>query len=74
MSTVQEIESAIRRLSADEMRAVRDWLENLLEDQLALKPEFETKVARSEQEMATGLKPRVRSHQSGCRRASFAFY
>ncbi len=60
MSTVQEIESAIRRLSPDEMREVRDWLENLLEDQLALTPEFEAKIARSEQEMASGLKPRTR--------------
>ena len=60
MSTVQEIESAIRRLSADEMREVRDLLENLLEDQLALTPEFESKIARSEREMAAGLKPRTR--------------
>ena len=60
MSTVQEIESAIRRLSAEEMRQVRDWLENVLEDQLAFTPEFEAKIAHSEQEMATGLKPRTR--------------
>ena len=51
MSTVQEIESAIRRLSADEMREVRDLLEGLLEGQRARTPEFESKIARSGQEM-----------------------
>lgn len=60
MSTVQEIESAIRRLSDQEMREVRDWLENLIEDRLTFTPEFEAKVARSEGEMAAGLKPRTR--------------
>ena len=60
MAPCRPIESAIRRLSADEMRAVRDWLENLLDDQLALTPGFESKIARSEREMAAGLKPRTR--------------
>ena len=60
MSNVQEIESAIRLLSADEMREVRDWLDNVLEDQLALTPEVESKIARSEREMAIGQKSRTR--------------
>ena len=60
MSNVQEIESAIRLLSADEMREVRDWLDNVLEDQLALTSEFESKIARSEREMAIGQKSRTR--------------
>ena len=40
MSTVQEIESALSRLSPDEMRQVREWLDQQLEDQLELTPEF----------------------------------
>jgi hypothetical protein len=60
MSTVQEIESALRQLRPDEMRAVRDWIDEILEDQLEFTPEFAAKIARSEQEMAQGLKPRTR--------------
>jgi hypothetical protein len=36
MSTVQEIENAISRLSPEDMRLVRDWLENQLEDRLEM--------------------------------------
>jgi len=42
------------------MRAVHGWLDNLLEDQLALAPEFESKIARSEKEMTMRLKCRAR--------------
>lgn len=60
MSTVQEIESALRQLRPEEMRAVRDWLDEILEDQLEFTPEFAAKIARSEQEMAQGNQPRTR--------------
>ena len=60
MSTVQEIETAISRLSPEEMLRVRDLLENMLEDQLAIHPEFEARIRRSEADMAAGLQPRVR--------------
>ena len=39
MSTVQEVESAIAKLSPAEMQEVAEWLENFLEDQLELRPE-----------------------------------
>ena len=60
MSTVQEIESAIQRLSKAEMQEVRDWLENLLDDQFELREEFKAKIEASEQEMRQGKRPRIR--------------
>ncbi len=59
MSTVQEIESAISRLSPDEMRRVREWLDQQIEDQLEMTPEFLARIERSEQDMAAGLRPRT---------------
>jgi len=61
MSTVQEIESAISRLSPDEMRQVREWLDQQIEDQLEMTPEFKARIERSEREMTAGLRPRVRA-------------
>ena len=60
MSTVQEIESALSRLSPDEMRQVRDWLENQMEDQLEMTDGFKASIERSEREMTEGQRPRVR--------------
>ncbi len=60
MSTVQEIEQAISRLSPGEMRRVRDWLENQLEDQLEMTDEFEGRIESSERQMAAGQRPRTR--------------
>ena len=60
MSSVQEIESAIEKLSLEEMRQVRDWIEDLLEDQLEFTDEFKAKVEESEKEMASGLHARIR--------------
>ena len=60
MSTVSEIESAISRLSPDEMRQVREWLDQQIEDQLEMTPDFQAQIECSEREMAQGLRPRVR--------------
>jgi hypothetical protein len=61
MSTVQEIESAISRLSPDEMRQVREWLDQQIEDQWEMTPEFQAQIERSEQQMAAGVRPRTRA-------------
>ncbi len=61
MSTVQEIENAISRLSHEEMRLVRDWLENQIEDQLPMTDEFKGCIESSERQMAEGQRPRTRS-------------
>jgi len=60
MSTVQEIESAISRLSPEEMRLVRDWLENQIEDRLEMTDEFKGRIESSEREKGEGLRPRTR--------------
>ena len=64
MSTVQEIESAISRLSPEEMRLLRDWLENQLEDRLQMTEEFKGRIKSSEREMAEGQRPRTRESAS----------
>jgi hypothetical protein len=60
MSTVQEIESAIRNLPLQDMRQIHEWLEDIMEDQLPLTDEFTAKIVQSEKEMTAGLRPRVR--------------
>ena len=60
MRSVQEIEKAISQLSSEEMKQVRDWLENVLEDQLEFTTEFKTEIEAAERDMAAGLRPRVR--------------
>ena len=64
MSTVQEIESAITQLSIEEMAAIRDWLDETMEEQLAVSDEFKAKIARARQEIAQGEFARVRSPDS----------
>jgi hypothetical protein len=61
VSRVQEIESAILQLPPEQMRQVHEWLENLIEDQLELRDEFNAGIEQAEQELAQGLKPRVRN-------------
>jgi hypothetical protein len=43
------------------MRQVREWLDQQLEDQLELTPEFKAAIESSEREMAQGSRPRVRT-------------
>jgi hypothetical protein len=59
LSNVAEIQSEIGMLSAREMQEIRDWLENILEDQLELREEFKSKIAQSERDMARATKPAV---------------
>ena len=47
MSTVKEIEFALTVLSLDEKQAVRDWLDDLIEDQLEIRNEFKAKIQRA---------------------------
>jgi hypothetical protein len=60
MSTVKEIESALAKLTLDEKQAVRDWLDDLIEDQLEVNDKFKAKVQRAKQETADGVYSRVR--------------
>jgi hypothetical protein len=60
MSKVEQIEAELRNLSPEDLKRVRDWLDDFAEDQLEFTPEFEASVRESEREMAAGLRPRVR--------------
>ena len=60
MSKVAQIEIELESLSPAELREVRERLDDLIEDDLAFTPEFESEIQKSENEMAAGLRPRVR--------------
>ena len=54
MSTVQEIEAAIPRLSRTELEQLWAWFEDYLEDQLELTDEVKAKLDQSRREIAAG--------------------
>ncbi|MEI6784172.1 MAG: hypothetical protein WCQ21_25045 [Verrucomicrobiota bacterium] len=60
MSKVEQIEAELQRLSPADLKRVRDWLDNFVEDRLEFREDFEAAVQESEREMAVGLRPRVR--------------
>ena len=60
MSKVERIEAELQGLSPSELKRVRDWLDNFVEDRLEFREDFEAAVQESEREMAVGLRPRVR--------------
>ncbi|MBI5773788.1 MAG: hypothetical protein HZA89_08605 [Verrucomicrobia bacterium] len=62
MSKVQELETTIQKLGLNqaEMQQVRDWLDDLIEEDLELSPEFEAKVQAAERDMAAGSFTRTR--------------
>ena len=65
MSTVQEIESAITKLSLEKKEALRDWLDETIEGQLEVSDEFKVKVQRAKQEIAAGVYSRTRQPEAG---------
>ena len=54
MSTVQEIEAAIPRLSRAEIEEIRAWIDDFLENQLELTDEVKAKLDESRREIAAG--------------------
>jgi hypothetical protein len=65
MSTVQEIESAITKLPLEKKEAIRDWLDESIEQQLEVSDEFKAKIQRARQEIAAGVYSRVRQPETG---------
>jgi hypothetical protein len=65
MSTVLEIESAIARLSLEDMEAIRNRLDDLIESQLEINPDFKAKITRAKSEIDQGVYSRVRQPDSG---------
>jgi hypothetical protein len=60
VSKVEQMESELRKLSQVELRQIREWLDDFIEDELEFTPEFEDSIQRSERDMAAGKAARVR--------------
>jgi len=60
MSKVEQIEAELQSLSPADLKRVRDWLDDFVEDRLEFTEDFESAIQESEREMAAGLRPRVR--------------
>ncbi len=54
MSTVQEIQAAIPKLSSRELAELKKWLDDFFEDQLELSDEVKAKLDQSRAEIAQG--------------------
>jgi hypothetical protein len=54
MRTLEQLESDVRMLPPEKQEELRDWLENVLEDQLELTEEFKAKIQRGEQDLREG--------------------
>ena len=52
--SLKDIEMAIPKLSPQELRELREWLEDFCEDQLEFSEETEGKLRQAEQEIRTG--------------------
>ena len=65
MSTVQEIQSAITTLPLEEKEAIRDWLDEAIEQQLEVSDEFKARIQRARQEIAAGVHSRVPQPEAG---------
>jgi len=65
MSTVQEIESAITKLPLEKKEALRDWLDETIEEQLEVSDELKAKVQRAKREIAAGVYSRTRQPETG---------
>lgn len=60
VSKVEQMESELRKLSQAELRQIRGWLDDLIEDELEFAPEFERSIQQAERDMADGKSARVR--------------
>jgi hypothetical protein len=54
MSSVQEIEAVLPKLSRAEIEEVRAWIDDFLEDHLELTDEVKAKLDQSRREIAEG--------------------
>ena len=54
MPTLEQIEEQVKQLTRPEQEALRDWLENVLEDELEMTDEFKAKIERGERDLREG--------------------
>lgn len=60
MSKVAQVEAELEKLTQSELRQVREWLDDVIEDDAEFTPEFEAAIQQSEREITKGLSPRTR--------------
>jgi hypothetical protein len=60
VSKVEQMEAELRQLSQGELRQIREWLDDVIEDELEFTPEFEKSIQQAERDMAQGMSVRVR--------------
>ncbi len=60
MSSVTEIVSAITRLPLKDAEELREWLEQWLEDQMEMTPDFEASIDRGKADLSAGRSRIVR--------------
>ena len=61
MSKVEQLTAELEKLSEPELSRIRDWLDNILEDQQEFTPEFEAAIQRSERDRKHGHYTRTRT-------------
>ncbi|HEY1719054.1 MAG TPA: hypothetical protein VGH42_12275 [Verrucomicrobiae bacterium] len=59
MSSVQEIEAVIPKLSRAEVEEVRAWIDDFLEDQLELTDDVKAKLDQSRRELSSRIRQRA---------------
>jgi hypothetical protein len=60
VSKIEQVECELRKLSQAELRQIREWLDDIIEDELQFTPEFEHSIQQAERDMAGGKSVRVR--------------
>ena len=60
VSKVEQMETELRKLSQAELRQIRAWLDDFIEDEQEFTPEFEQSIRRAERDLADGKSARVR--------------
>jgi hypothetical protein len=60
VSKVEQMESELSKLSQAELRQIREWLDDMIEDELEFTPEFERSIEQAERDMAGGKSARLR--------------
>ena len=54
MATLDQIEKQVEQLPTAEKKALLEWLEDLLEDELEFTDEFQAKIERAKRDIAEG--------------------
>jgi hypothetical protein len=54
MSMLEQIEEQVKRLSVAEQQALREWLDDILEDELEFTDEFKAKIEKAKKDIAEG--------------------